>query len=157
IERRLEEIRGSAPRRSPTVRVLAAYAHHVDCSLATLGFAASVNFDRLLVGTRFQMPFGQSPFAIGRGLAFEKRLRANEYAATLELLRPLPAFPPTGARVVNLREGYPAGADRMLLRARDTAALLRRIVQGDPAAPHLVDGAVLAASVGGTWAYFEAD
>jgi hypothetical protein len=42
-------------------------------------------------------------------------------------------------------------------RARDTADLLRRIAQGDPVAPHLIDGAVLAASVGGLIAYFEAD
>ncbi|MCI0458973.1 MAG: hypothetical protein L0Z62_18600 [Gemmataceae bacterium] len=157
LERRLDEIRGGAPRRSPTVRALAGYAQHTDCKLAALGFAASVNFDRLLAGTRFQVPFGQSPFAIGRGLAFEKMLRDNGYATTLELLRPLLALPPTGARVVNLREGYPKGADRMPLRARDTAELLRRIVRGDPAAPHLIDGAVLTASIGGLLAYFEAD
>jgi hypothetical protein len=157
LERRLEEIRGQAPRRSPTVRVLAGYAQHTDCKLAALGFAAGVNFDRLLVGTRFEGPFGQSPFAIGRGLAFEKRLRADHYAATLALLRDLPHFPPAGARVVNLRDGYPAGADRMPRRARDTADLLRRIIAGDPAAPHLIDGAVLRATVGGLMAFFEAD
>jgi hypothetical protein len=157
LERRLEEIRGGAPRRSPTVRALASYAQHTDCKLAALGFAAGVNFDRLLAGTRFQAPFGQSPFAIGRGLAFEKLLRANHYAAALDLLRGLPGFPRTAARVVNLRDGYPAGAGRMPLRARDTAALLKRIVRGDPAAPHLIDGAVLRALVGGQVAYFEAD
>src|SRR5437764_1328614 len=64
---------------------------------------------------------------------------------------------PPGPRVVNLRDGYPAGADRMPARARDTADLLRRILAGDPAAPHLVDGAVLRAAVGGLPAYFEAD
>jgi hypothetical protein len=157
LERRLDEIRGGAPRRSPTVRVLAAYAQHTDCRLAALGFAAGVNFDRLLTGTAFQMPFGQSPFAIGRGLAFEKMLRADHYAATLNLLRGLPHFPATGARVVSLREGYPSGPERMPLRARDTAALLARIVRGDPSAPHLIDGAVLAATIGGLRAYFEAD
>src|SRR5207249_2710689 len=67
VEQRLAAIRGVAPRRSPNVRVLAGYAQHTNCNLATLGFAAGVNFDRLLVKTRFQMPFGQSPFAIGRG------------------------------------------------------------------------------------------
>src|SRR5437868_1097818 len=76
LERRLEAIRGSTLRRTPNVRVLAGYAQHVNCNLSTLGFAAGVNFDRLLVKTRFQMPFGQSPFAIGRGFGFEKLLRA---------------------------------------------------------------------------------
>jgi hypothetical protein len=157
LDRRLEEIRGGAPRRAPTVRVLAAYAQHTDCRLATLGFAADVDFDRLLKGTLFQSPFGQSPFAIGRGLSFEKILRDNHYAATLDLLRGLLTLPPTGARVMNLRQGYPAGTERMPLRARDTAALLNRIIRGDPTAPHLIDGAVLSASVGGVVAHFEAD
>src|SRR5262245_33944429 len=87
LDQRLEEIRGGAPRRSPTVRVLAAHAQHTDCHLAALGFAAGVDFDRLLEGTRFKAPFGQSPFALFRGLAFEKRLRDNDYAALRELLR----------------------------------------------------------------------
>jgi hypothetical protein len=157
LERRLDEIRGGAPRRSPTVRALAAYAQHTGCRLATLGFAAGVDFDRLLAGTDFQAAFGQSPFAIARGLAFERMLRDNHYAATLEILRPLLVLPPAGIRVVNLREGYPRGTDRMPLRARDTAALLRDIVRGEPTAPHLIDGAVLPAGVGGLVAYFEAD
>jgi hypothetical protein len=157
VERRLEEVRGTAPRRSPTVRALAAYAQHTACNLATLGFTAGVDFDRLLVGTPFQAPFGQSPFAIQRGLAFEKMLRANDYALTLALLRGLLALPASGARVANLRQGYPTRPDRMPSRARDTTALLRAIVQGEPDAPHLIDGAVLTTLVGGTTAYFEAD
>ncbi|HKB40643.1 MAG TPA: hypothetical protein VKD72_29730, partial [Gemmataceae bacterium] len=157
LEQRLEEIRGGAPRRSPTVRVLAAHAQHTDCKLATLGFTAGVDFDHLLDGTRFKAPFGQSPFAITRGLSFEKRLRDNDYIATLELLRALPGFPRTGANCVNLRKGYPKGRDRMPLRARDTAALLEKIIRRDPNAPHLIDGAVLPALIGGTLAHFEAD
>jgi len=157
LEQRLQEIRGRAPVRAPTVRVLADYTRHSDCKLATLGLAARVDFDRLLAGTRFQVPFGQSPFAIGRGLAFEKRLRDKDYAAMLDLLRGPMRFPTAGVRVINLRDGYPASPDRMARRARDTAALLARIVKGDPAAPHLIDGAVLAASVAGLTAHFEAD
>src|SRR5262245_57370664 len=86
LARRLEALRGSAPRRSSSVRVLAAFAQHGDCNLAALGFAAGVDFDRLLVGTRFQAFFGQSPFAIGRGLAFEELLRRDDYAAARRLL-----------------------------------------------------------------------
>src|SRR5262249_43309317 len=93
VENRIAEILGTAPRRTPNVRVLAGYAQHICCKLATLGFAAGVDFDRLLAKSRFQMPFGQSPFAIGRGLAFEKLLRADDYAATRELFRALPGFP----------------------------------------------------------------
>ena len=157
LEQRLAEIRGSDQRRSPTVRVLAAYSQNTDCKLATLGFAAGVNFDHLLDGTDFQAPFGQSPFAFSRGLAFEKRLRDNDYAATFDLLRALPGFPRTGGRWINLREAHPREPDRMSLRARDTEALLGRILRGDPTAPHLIDGAVLPALIGGVLAHFEAD
>jgi hypothetical protein len=156
LEQRLAEIRGNSPRRSPTVRVLAAHSQHTDCKLAALGFAAGVDFDRLLAGTRLQAPFGQSPFALGRGLSFEKRLRDNDYAATFDLLRSLRGFPRTGGRWVNLRQGY-KGPDRMRLRGQDTEALLGRIIRGDPQALHLIDGAVLTARIGGVQAYFEAD
>src|SRR2546425_888908 len=51
-------LRGTAPRRSPTVRVLAAYSGHTDCNVAALAFAASVDMDQLLVGTPFQAQVG---------------------------------------------------------------------------------------------------
>jgi hypothetical protein len=157
VEQRLAAIRGAAPRRSPNVRALAGYAQHINCNLATLGFAAGVSFDRLLVKTRFQMPFGQSPFAIGRGLAFEKLLRANDYAAIRELFRGLPGFPASGARIVNVREGYPKDGTAMPRRAEATLKLLGQILRAEPSAPHLIDGVVLTATIGGRTAYFEAD
>jgi hypothetical protein len=157
VERRLEEIRGNKLRRTPNVRVLAGYAQHVTCNLATLGFAAGVNFDRLLAQTRFQMPFGQSPFAIARGFAFENLLRANDYAAARELLGALPGFPASGARVANLREGYPKDGTAMPRRAAATLTLLGQVIRGDPTAPNLIDGAVLSTTIGGRTAYFEAD
>jgi hypothetical protein len=153
----LDAIRGNAPRRSPNVRVLAGYAQHMNCGLANLGFAAGVNFDRLLAKTRFQSPFGQSPFAIGRGLAFEKLLRANDYAAIRQLFGALPGFPGSGARIVNLRNGYPKDRAGMARRSEDTLELLRQIAAGEPTAPHLIDGAVLTATISGRPAYFEAD
>jgi hypothetical protein len=150
--KRLDEIRGSAPRRAPNVRVLAAFAQNTGCGLAMLGFAAEVDFDRLLDGTRFKAPFGQSPFAIARGRKFEERLRADDYAALRELLSELPGFPASGARVENLRTRDPISH-----RAELTRAQLARIVTGHPDAPHLLDGAVLETHIGGRLAYFEAD
>jgi hypothetical protein len=155
--KRLDQIRGPAPRRSPNVRVLAAFAQNTDCALARLGFAAGVDFDQLLAGTRFRAPFGQSPFAIQRGLAFEKMLRDNDYALTLGLLRGPLGLPPAGTRVVNLRKGFPSGPGRMPARVRATSELVREIVRGKPGAARLIDGAVLAGNIGGVPAYFEAD
>jgi hypothetical protein len=137
--------------------VLAAYSQHTDCNLATLGISAGINFDRLLAGTRFQAPFGQSPFAFRRGLSFEKLLRADSYAATLAVLREEMHYTEASLRVANLRESYPATAASMPLRAKDTREILERIVRRDRSAPDLIDGAVLGASVGGRQAFFEAD
>ncbi|AWM40244.1 hypothetical protein GobsT_13020 [Gemmata obscuriglobus] len=78
-------------------------------------------------------------------------------AAALELLRgPLGLAPGTGA-VVNLRDGFPSGPGRSAARAAATLAELRRVVGRAPGAPHLIDGAVLAGTVGGCTAHFEAD
>src|SRR5262249_1560218 len=92
FERRLHQIRGGPPPRAPNARTLAAYAARSACPLATLGFSAGVDFDRLLDGTSYKMPFGLSPFAIARGLKFERALRADDYALTRSLLAELPGF-----------------------------------------------------------------
>ena len=148
-EARLAAIRASAPSRSPTVRALTAYAEHSECNLATLGFAASVDFDRLLAGTQYEAPFGQSPFAFSRGLAFERIIAKHGYASTLELLRTTMGFAVDDARIVNLRDTYPKNRAGMRLRANDTRILIRQLIAGDPSAPNLIDGAVLQTSIGG--------
>lgn len=157
VERRLDAIRGPAPRRTPDVRVLADFSQNTNCRVATLGFAAGVDFGKLLKGTRFQSAFSHSPFAVTRGLMFENMLRDNSYALTLDLLRGPLGLPAAGARTVNLREGFAAGPGRMPARVAKTAELLREIIDGKPTAPHWMDGAVLRGRVGGIAAYFEAD
>lgn len=83
---RLRQIRGSARKQAPNVRVLAAFAGNAACGLAALGFAVRADFDRLLEGTRYQTQFGQSRFAFQRGNMFESILRMDDYAGTRELL-----------------------------------------------------------------------
>jgi hypothetical protein len=151
------DLRGGAPRRSPTVRVLAAYSGHTDCNLATLAFGASVDMDKLLVSTPFQVQFGQSPFAIGRGEQFERSMRADGYSRTLELLRNKMNFAVTDAKIENLRGRYQLNRHGMTLRAHDTRVLIEKIVGRDSYAPNLIDGAVLTATIAGQQAFFEAD
>jgi hypothetical protein len=157
VERRLEVIRGGAPRRSPTVRALAGFADHTDCNLASLAFTAGVDLDHLLDKTRLEAPFGQSPFAFRRGLAFEQLLRDKNYAAVIHLLRTEMLFPLSDVRIVNLREGYPKNTAGMRMRESETRAQLERILRHHPEAPNLIDGAVLQTSIGGLPAFFEAD
>jgi hypothetical protein len=149
---RLATLRGSAPQRSPSVRVLAAYAQHTDCTLATLGFAAGVDLDRLLRGTPYQPALGQSPFAFARGLQFEEQLRRNGYEPIIRLLEAEGGVTLPAPRVVNLRTKEP-----MAERSNKTLALLAQIIRHDPTAPHLLDGAILRGDIGGVLAHFEAD
>lgn len=156
IEARLAEIRGTAKRRSPNVRVLAAYAGLSECKLASLGFAARVDFDSMLEGTRYEAQFGQSPFAFQRGNLFEHLLRKDDYAATREVLRGLNGFAADTAKVVNLRKPS-FTADAMSERAQATKEQLALIVKGTKHAPGLIDGAVFETWIGGLPARFEAD
>lgn len=155
--RRLAEIRGSAPRSAPNTRTLAAFAGHTSCQLARAGFAAGVDFDRLLVGTRYQAPFGQSPFAFSRGIRFQDLIAERGYAATLALLQQKMGFQTTEAQISDLRRSFPATRQGMILRAHETRSLIAKIIKAAPDATNLIDGAVLKARIGGVEAYFEAD
>ncbi len=154
---RLEALRGDAPRRSSNVRELARFAANSTCNLANVGFAARVDFDRLLAKTRFQAPFGQSPFAFRRGNRFEEMLRKDGHAPLLKLLGETLHYDVRGATVANVREGFPRTADRMEKRAAKTSDLVKAVLTGAEGAPNLIDGAVLGRTIGGVSAYFEAD
>lgn len=153
----LEELRGTAPRRSPTVRVLANYSGHTDCNVATLAFAAGVDMDKLLLDTKHAVPYGQSPFAFARGLQFEQSIRADDYRKALGLLEDRMGFDVKDARVANLRVGYPRNRTGMQMRAAETRRLIGTILERRPDAPNLIDGAVLTSTVAGQTAYYEAD
>lgn len=157
---KLERLRGAAKTRSRDVRSLARFAANSDCRLATVGFAARVDFDALLSHTRFEVPYGQSPFAFRRGRTFEDRLRGRvpgskekTYAPLLSLLHEGLGYEIAGARVEDVRRV----AFDPAVRAKRTEELVREIVQRDPKSPNLLDGAVLARSIGGVMAHFEAD
>jgi hypothetical protein len=150
-------IRGSAPAQSPNVRVLAAFSGHADCRLAALGFAAGIDFDRLLAGTPYAVPFGQSPYAFQRGQAFERSLSRDGYGPLLSLLRSELRFKISDARIANLRNAYTRDRQGLRLRAHETRTLLREIVRRTGSAPNIIDGAVLETELGGVRAHFEAD
>jgi hypothetical protein len=121
---RLETLAGKAPRRAADVRALARFAATSECRLAAVGFAARVDFDRLLEGTRFEAPFGQSPFAFRRGNRFEGRLRANAYAPMLGLLQAHLGHGIRDARVANLREGFEKSYRGMAARAKQSESAI---------------------------------
>lgn len=157
VLQRLEEIRGGAASRSPSVRALAEFSSHTDCKLAALGFAARVDFDRLLLGSPYAEPFGQSPFAFRRGIQFENQLREDGHGKTLTLLREGMKFDVNDAQVADLKKGFPRSREGMIARGKRTSELIAEIISGTRSAPNLIDGGVLSSSIGGITGYFEAD
>jgi hypothetical protein len=87
LEQRLAALRGGAPQRGLDARALAALAANPGCRRRAVLDAAGV--DKVALATRLghPAPFGQSPFAISRGLLFERRVTADGCAELLELLR----------------------------------------------------------------------
>jgi len=152
----LARVRGQAPEIRANVRRLAAFANVHSCPTAAVAFAARIDTNRVLAGTTMEMPFGQSPFAIGRGVAFEALLRRHGHA---ELRRVLTAGLETDftfAAIENLREGYQPNRAGLRMRATVTQTRMAEIADG-PAEPVVLDGAVLEADIGGLPAFFEAD
>jgi hypothetical protein len=152
----LARVRGQAPQIRANVRRLAAFASVHSCPTAAVAFAARIDTNRVLAGTSMQMPFGQSPFAIGRGVAFEALLRRHGHA---ELRRVLTAGLDTDftfAAIENLREGYQPNRIGLRMRATVSQTRMAEIASG-PAEPVILDGAVLEADIGGLPAFFEAD
>jgi hypothetical protein len=141
----------------PNVRALARFASNTRCRLANVGFAARVDFDKLLEGTQYAVPFGQSPFALRRGTQFEERLRKDGHRPVLQLLGSQLGYDVEGARVENLRKGFAQNRSGMQQRAQVTEEVLRRVFHRDAKAPNLIDGAVFTREVAGVKSYFEAD
>ena len=154
---RLDALRGEAPRRSSNVRELARFAANSTCNLANVGFAARVDFDKLLRKTRFEAPFGQSPFAFRRGNRFEEMLRVDGHAPLLGLMGETLGYDVKGAKVANLRQGFPRNRAGFQARAEKTRELVGAIARDEKGAPNLLDGAVLGRTIGGVEAHFEAD
>lgn len=153
----LVDIRGRASKQSTNVRALARFASNSTCQTAQLGFAARVDFDTLLLGTKFEAPFGQSPFAINRGNQFEERLRANDYEALRGVFLESRGQDIPFRYIANVREpGFPSPAV-LEKRATTTEKLIGEIVRRLKTAPHLIDGAVLTRTIGGQLSFFEAD
>lgn len=153
----LDRIRGRAASIRPSVRRLAAYANVHSCPTAAVAFAARVDTNRALIGTALEMPFGQSPFAIGRGVAFEAFLRRHGHAELRRVLSEGLEVDFSMAAIENLREGYQPNQMGLILRVSVTRTRMAEIVTGPPSEPVVLDGAVLRADVGGLPAFFEAD
>jgi len=85
-EARLAYLRGPVPPRRHNARTIAALTGNPGCARRAVIDAAGVDKEALARGVGFPARFGQSPFAIARGNAFEAMVKADGCAELLRLL-----------------------------------------------------------------------
>jgi hypothetical protein len=140
---RLETLRGSATARHHNARTIAALTANPGCARRALLDAAGV--DKAAVAQRLghPAPFGQSRFAIVRGITFEARLKADDYAELRTLLNLDGRVPVSGRADLE-------GDGSLVDRYRRTRAALA-------AGSAVLDHPMLRLAVAGQPAYLEPD
>lgn len=146
--------------RNGNARTTAAMLSNPGCQRRAVLDAARVDLRGLAERVGAPMPFGQSPFAIGQGNRFERRIKEDDHAELATALNDLLGIFEglDGLRSVSLeRVGKLDGRKLIEARAERTAEVLVRIADNDPDAPHVVDHGVTTLTVGGRPVYLEQD
>lgn len=146
--------RGTAPSAGNNSREVAKYIATGRCPTRGLCLAAGVSTDRLLRGTRYEVPFGQSPFAIQRGRKVEEVARANDAEAIR--LRAEAEFGSFARwRVLDVTQLYRKPDWSTGVRA--TKEAIAQILRGAEDAPTLIFGAAFAYKLKERVQHYEAD
>lgn len=163
-EQRLAEIRGGGPPRRHNARTIAALTGNPGCARRAVLDSAGVDKPKLAARIGFPARFGQSRFAIGRGNAFEARLKADGGAELLRLIAERLGVDPTAPATwtdlgAPARPGAAeaAAADGVDRAARSRAALVAAAPTGGAAPPALFDHPLLGLDVAGRRVYLEPD
>jgi hypothetical protein len=151
IADRLAELRGPVPPRHHDARTIAALTSNPGCSRRAVLDAAGVDKRALAERIGHGARFGQSPFAISRGNAFEKLVKADGGAALLRLLRSDLGLAVGEHGWVDLGDG---DREERYRRTRDLVAAAAREPEAQGA---LADHPLLKLDVGGRTAYVEPD
>jgi hypothetical protein len=117
----LARLRGPVSPKRHNARTIAALTGNPGCARRAVLDAAGIDKEALARGAGFPARFGQSPFAIARGNAFEAMVKADGCAELLRLLRDVLGPDVTGAGYTDL-DGPNDGSDdpdRRHARARD--------------------------------------
>jgi hypothetical protein len=154
-EARLDRIRGRAAPRNHNARTIAALSSNPGCARRAVMDAAGVDKQRLAAHIGFPARFGQSPFAITRGNAFEAQVKANGCAELLRLLRDQLRLPLPEVSYDNLEE-VGGDASREVRHTRTRQLLTRTAASGKDAGT-LFDHPLLRLEVAGQPVYLEPD
>ncbi|MYW01963.1 hypothetical protein GT354_27540, partial [Streptomyces sp. SID3343] len=167
----LEQLRGDLPTRNHNARTVAALAANPGC--ARRGVLDAAGIEKTVLADRLGFParYGQSPFAIVRGNAFEKRVKADGGRELRRLLAetlgadiddgPLvdvdggaaDETPEASSGEPNARPAR-AGREERVARTREALA---RAARGEPDACAILDHPLLPLDVAGQRAYLEPD
>ncbi|NUS01617.1 MAG: hypothetical protein HOV97_03525 [Nonomuraea sp.] len=148
---RLDALRGTTPPKPHDARAIAALAANPGCTRRALMDGAGIDKDAAARHLGFPAPFGQSPFAITRGNAFEALVKADGCAELLRLLREVLDLP---VAEVAYHAVQNVGAH---LRHAHTRALFDRAARGDDDAGTLYDHPLLSLRIAGHTAFLEPD
>jgi hypothetical protein len=155
IDVRLDRLRGAVPARRHNARTIAALTSNPGCARRAVLDAAGIDKERLASYVGFPARFGQSPFAITRGNAFEAQVKANGCAQLLRLLRerldlPLPEVSYDDLETVG-------DNTNQQLRYTRTRSLLARAAASGQDSGTLFDHPLLRLQVAGQWVFLEPD
>ena len=156
----LAAFRADLPLKAPNARSLAATIENPGCTARRVLDSAGV--DKVALATRIgtPLPQEQSVFAINRGNRFEADLKADDYAALIELLRQA-KFEVDRVEILRLRNLYPISPRNpdiaLEKRAAATRSAILGMAAGESSAPNLIDGGALRWDFGGAVARLETD
>lgn len=163
---RLAELRGPVPARHHDARTIAALTANPGCARRSVLDAAGVDKRALAERIGFGPRFGQSPFAISRGNAFEKLVKSDGGVTLLHLLRDelgleVQAHDQDSDSNPDSRaladQWVELGAGEREERYRRTRDLIAAAAREPGAGPVLADHPLLRLEVGGRAAYVEPD
>jgi hypothetical protein len=155
LDFRLDALRGSAPPLNHTARTVAALTVNPGCARRAVMDAAGADKTEIAAHVGFPSAFGQSPFAITRGVAFEAQVKANGCAELLRLLREELGLPVPEVAYIPL-DSVGDNAGRNVRHRSTRAELLRAAREGDEPRT-LFDHPMLRLRVGGHTVYLEPD
>ncbi|MGF6889399.1 hypothetical protein ABIA39_008864 [Nocardia sp. GAS34] len=152
---RLDRIRGSVVPKKHNARTIAALTSTPGCARRGVLDAAAVDKQALAEHLGYRPLFGQSPYDLTRGNAFEAFVKANGCAELLKLLREDLGLPLPQVAYDDLNSV--AGHETLETRYRHSRQLLTRAGCSGPDAGTLFDHPLLRMQIAGHDAYLEPD